>query len=513
MLIENMYEHILDSGGDYSPLSSLKLLQPGGAILSDNIIKDLVEHGVNVKSTYGSTEIGPPLRSIPSPINTRCYAFRNLYPDNPFLKMEKVGDGIYECVVYKGFELAADLWAGNHGNEPFRTNDLFTQEPPDSGFYVLQGRKDDILVHTSGENTSAGPLQLDIRAACKAIKNIVAIGHSQPSVGLLVEVYERHDPGAAETEELVWKAIEEVNLRYPMHSQIFRTMIYILPRGRTLEVTPKGNVKRRKALRVYADEIARLYDLDDSPSDVLQSSTQPLSEFLRKLFSRVSGVPVASINDWTTIFDLGVESCLALTIRCSLSKRLGKAVSLNTIFERRSISPDVALYDQSSPSKSDSISSSTQTIGRMISRLESEFKSWAPRAANSSYLSLDGEIILLTGCTGSLGTSLLDALFASPHVAKIYALTRGPNPEDKLRSSLKTRGMDPTILDGSRIQSLNFSMGDPLLGLDIDTYYHLATSVTIVVHNAWKVDFNIGVEEFESDCIRSELPLPIEGGS
>lgn len=504
MLIENMYEHILDSGGDFSPLSSLKLLQPGGAVLSDSIIKDLVEHGVNVKSTFGSTEIGPPFRSIPSRSNTRCYAFRNLYPDNPFLKMEKVGDGLYECVVYKGFELAADLWAGKHDDEPFRTNDLFTQEPPDSGFYVLQGRRDDILVHTNGENTSAGPLQLDIRAACKAIKNVVAIGHSLPSVGLLVEVYEEHDPGAAKTEELVWKAVEEVNIRYPVHSQIQRNMIYILPRGRTLEVTPKGNVKRRRALRVYADEVARLYGLDEFPSDALKSSTQPLSEFLRKLFSRVSGVSIESIHDWTTIFDLGVESRLALTIRCSLSKRLGKSVSLNTIFERPSISQLVATFDQSSPSKSDGILSSTEVVNRMISRLESEFKSWAPRGADYSSLSTDGEIVLVTGCTGSLGTALLDALSASPNVTKIYALARGPNQE-RLRSSLERRGIDPVILDGSRIQWLNFSMSDPLLGLDINSYYHLATSVTMVVHNAWKMDFNIGVEEFESDCIRSGL--------
>jgi hypothetical protein len=503
MLIENMYEHILDGGGDFTPLSSLKLLQPGGAVLSSSIIKDLVEHGVNVKSTYGSTEIGPPFRSIPSPRNTRCYAFRNLYPDNLFLKMEKVGDGLYECVVYKGFELAADLWAGKHDDEPFRTNDLFRQEPPDSGFYVLQGRKDDILVHTNGENTSAGPLQLDIRASCKAIKNVVAIGHSLPSVGLLVEVYEEHDPRAAETEELVWKAVEEVNVRYPMHSQILRTMIYILPRGSTLEVTPKGNVKRRKALRVYADEVAQLYGLLDSLTDALQLSRQPLSEFLRKLFSRVSGVPVESIHDWTTIFDLGVESRLALSIRCSLSKRLGKAVSLNTIFERPSISQLVATFDQSSLSKSDSVSSSTQAMKRMISRLELEFKSWAPRAANPCYPSPDGEVILLTGCTGSLGTALLDAFSMAPRVAKIYALARGPNHQDRLRKSLAARGLQPAILDGEKIQSLNFSMADPLLGLDVDTYYHLATSVTMVVHNAWKVDFNLGVEEFEVDCIRS----------
>ena len=511
MVIENMYEHILDSGCDFSPLSSLKLLQPGGAVLSDGIIKDLVRHGVNVKSTYGSTEIGPPFRSDPAPSNKNCYAFRNLYPDSPFLKMEKVGDGLYECVVHKGFELAADLWAGKHDDEPFRTNDLFTQEPPDSGFYVLQGRRDDILVHTNGANTSAGPLQLDIQAASRAIKNVLAIGHSLPSVGLLVELYDEHDPEAAETGELVWIAVNEVNCRYPSHSQVSRSMIYILPKGSTLEVTPKGNVKRRKTQLHYAEEIAQLYNLNDAPFEERKSSTEPLSEFLRKLFSQVSGVPVTSIHDWTTIFDLGVESQLALSIRCSLSNRLGRAVSLNTIFEKPSISQLVSAFDQSSPSKSDSSLSSTQAMKRMISKLESEFNSWAPRSENFSYPTTDNETILITGCTGSLGTALLDALSVSSHVAKVYAMVRGPNHHERLKDSLQKRGIDPGILNGGRIQVLNFSMQDPLLGLDIDTYYTLSTSVTMVVHNAWKVDFNVGVEEFENDCIRSELAFRVEG--
>jgi hypothetical protein len=506
MLIENMYEHILDSGRDFGPLSSLKLLQPGGAVLAENIVKDLIEHGVNVKSTYGSTEIGPPFRSLPTRSNKDCYAFRNLYPDNPFLKMEQVGDGLYECVVYKGFELAADLWAGKHDDEPFRTNDLFRQEPPESGFFVLQGRKDDILVHTNGENTSAGPLQLDIRTASKVIKNTLAVGHSLPYVGLLVEVYDEHDPEHPRTEELIWTAIDEVNSRYPSHSQVMRNMIYILPRGSTLPVTPKGNVKRRTTTQLYANEIAQLYSYDVSPLNLPSPSPEPLAEFLRNLFARVSGVPVSSIYNWTTIFELGVESRLALSIRCSLSKRLGKPISLNTIFERPSISQLLLTLEAESPTNTDSIViSSTQAINKMISKLEAEFKSWAPRTATTTYPSTDGDTILLTGSTGSLGTALLESLSCSPQVTKIYAMVRGPNHAVRLKDALGRKGIDPLILNGSKIEVLNFSMQDPFLGLDIDTYHTLATSVTMVVHNAWKMDFNVGVEEFEGDCIRSEF--------
>jgi len=49
-------------------------------------------------------------------------------------------------------------------------------------------------------------------------------------------------------------------------------------------------------------------------------------------------------------------------------------------------------------------------------------------------------------------------------------------------------------------------MQDPLLGLDIDIYHMIATSTTTVLHNAWKMDFNQGIEEFEGDCLRSVSP-------
>jgi hypothetical protein len=507
ILIENMYEHIVDGGGDFTPLASLKLLQPGGAVLSDNIIKDLIEHGVNVKSTYGSTEIGPPFRSLPMASNKNCYAFRNLYPDNPFLKMEQVGEGLYECVVYKGFELAANLWEEKPDDEPFRTNDLFAQDPPGSGFYVLQGRRDDFLVHSNGENTNAGALQFEIQTGSKVIKSALALGHSQPCVSLLIEVHEEHDPRSPATEELIWKTVEKVNAEYPPYSQIMRPMIYILPRGSTLPVSPKGNVKRKQAEKLYASDIARLYGDITSSSTSGSSSQESLVDFLRNLFARLSGVPVTNIYDWTTIFDLGIDSQLALDIRSSLSRRLGKPVSLNTIFENPSISKLLSVFEPTtSSSKSESTrKSSTQVINQMISKLEAEFKTWAPRPSTSSHPHGDGEIVLLTGSTGSLGTSLLETLSSSRHVTKIYAMVRGPDHVARVKGSLEKKGMDPSILDGGKIEVLNFSMQDPLLGLDIDTYHRLATSVTTVVQNAWKMDFNMGVEEFEGDCIRSEL--------
>jgi len=498
-----MYDYILDNGEDFSPLAALKLLQPGGAVLSEFIIQDLTNHGVNVKTTYGSTEIGPPFRSIPHMRdNPNCYSFRNLYPDNPFLKMEQVGKGVYECVVYKGFDLAADLWQGKLADEPYRTNDLFIQDPPGSGFYVMKGRKDDILVHTNGENTAAGSLQLDIQSSSKLIHKALALGHSMPCVSLLVELHPEYDPSDISIQNKVLQTVQKVNARYPTHSRILRSMIYILPTGSTLPMTPKGNIKRGEAERLYASEIEQLYCNVVAPPKRTSTSEESLSEFLRTLFARLANVPTSKIKDTTSLYELGIDSRLALTIRSSLSNRLNRSISLSNIFENPSVSQLVSLVESraSSPVSFKPETATTQPIQRMIARLEAEFKTWAPKLQHLTYPQVQGDIVLLTGSTGSLGTALLETLSSSPSIRKIYAMVRGPKHASRLHDALKQRGIDTSILNPSgKIQVLNFSMQDPLLGVDINTYHELAENVTLVVQNAWKMDFNKGVEEFESE--------------
>ncbi|KAK0122143.1 hypothetical protein ONS95_010404 [Cadophora gregata] len=518
-LIENMYEYISTENQDFSPLTSLKILQPGGAALSDSIVKALVAAGVNVKTTYGSTEIGPPFRTIGPRDSADCYKFRNLYPDNQFLKMEEVGEGIFECVVLKGFELAAELW--QESDTPYRTNDLFIQHSPGSGYYTLQGRKDDILVHSNGENTSAGPLQLDIQTATRVIHKALAVGHSQPCVSLLVEIQEDYDPSDEMVEESVWKTVQTVTAQYPKHSRIMRSMICILPRGANLPTTPKGNVKRKEAEQTFAAEIDALYnDTFTSPPTPREYEEDSLAEYLRSLLSTFSKVPACEINDYTTLYDLGISSLTALSLRTSLSKRLSRPITISTLFENPSISKLVSVL---TPPPSDSGSNaesaaplkpnSVETINRTITSLTSELSSWPPRSQTHSYQPTSKHIVLLTGGTGSLGTSLLTILTASSQIAKIYALVRGPSAFEKLHRSLTRRGLDTSILDlmnedgSKRIEILNFSMRDSLLGLDIETYAMLTRDATIVLAGAWKMDFNLPVEEFEGDCIKNTMSL------
>lgn len=78
-------------------------------------------------------------------------------------------------------------------------------------------------------------------------------------------------------------------------------------------------------------------------------------------------------------------------------------------------------------------------------------------------------VVLLTGATGFIGTSILDLLIKSSKVTKVYALIR-PNSEIKIKSSFKDQGLDwDQACATGKLDTLEYSMGDKRLELDVGT--------------------------------------------
>lgn len=269
--IENLYNHIQSTTHDFTPLSDLKVLQPGGALLSPSVISTLVNAGVNVKQTYGSTELGPLMRTFPHNLsNPGTEPLRLLYPGDPNREMEPIGNGLFELIVHKGFAAAAQLWGPNtHTNlkddEPYRTNDLFQEVGgPGSGDYVLQGRKDDVFAGANGLNIAAGAIEMKIKSESDVVANCLLVGKGRARTGLLVDVGLGRAGGGREDEtemvEKVWEAVEKVNRGLTDWERVSREMLLILPKERNLPVTVMGNVKRKEAMEVFEKEIEGLYE-------------------------------------------------------------------------------------------------------------------------------------------------------------------------------------------------------------------------------------------------------------
>lgn len=498
-IIEILCDQIVENGGDFTPLSSLKYLGPSGARLSDTVVSNLVSKGVNVKTTYGSTEAGLVLRTTPyARENQKCYSgLRLLFPDNDKVEMQEVGDGLYECVIYKGFQAGAELWDGKTADEPHRIGDLFRQEPPGSGYFTMLGRKDDMLVISNGENVAAGEMQQLVLAGIPIIKNVLMVGHAKPCVCLLVEL--KDNASADDALPGIWEGVQKVNSESPIYSRVLRSMILVLPKGKSLPVTPKGNVKRNDAIKEFADVIDNLYrSLEGGDQSNRESTENSLPARIRDAVATVSGVPGSTLDSSAAFYELGIDSINVLQLRSILFKFLG-TFRLGVLYEHPSVNSLVAHFQKEGGDVDEDKQFSF--IHHTINSYSSEFSCWSASTLNSKD-SRDGEHILLTGASGNLGTALLETFVASPNVSKIYALVHGPKGHEKLKAALEMREMDTGILESSKVEIFDYNMKDSLLGLDVGTYYRLSTEVTTVVHDAWKVDFNESIQDFESDCLR-----------
>ncbi|KAI4144511.1 MAG: hypothetical protein LQ340_006619, partial [Diploschistes diacapsis] len=101
----------------------------------------------------------------------------------------------------------------------------------------------------------------------------------------------------------------------------------------------------------------------------------------------------------------------------------------------------------------------------------------------------DRHTVLITGSTGSLGNYMLDWLLRDEGIDTIYCFNRSPDSERRQRRTMAERGLSQEFA----LKNTTFLQGDlskPYLGLSSLQYLTLLRAVTLIIHNAWAVDFN-----------------------
>jgi aryl carrier-like protein len=511
-----LYEYISSTTNDFAPLVDLKVLQPGGAPLSPILLQKLQALGVNIKTTYGTTETGPPLRTHTRD-NPDVYRFRNLYPESPLVRMEPVGDDLFECVVYKGFPLAAELWLDSTSPNPYRTGDLFLESPSNSGYFVLQGRQDDILVHSNGEKTHATAMAI-LLAEDKAsvVANAVVFGTGKlfPSVAVEIRWEKVHEEANLNIENAVWEVVQGCNRKAATHSRIPRKAILVLSKGEALPTTPKGNVRRNAAWELYGSAIESLYShlLDGEPSEDDMGVGEPtlsLAEIIHRAVADVMNLPQEDISlerDW---YEVGLDSIRAVELRSKLVGVFG-SFPLMFIFEYPTVNGLLGFFDSRKKDSSEGKASikfeHQERMKAVIQCMSRELDELASLPHLDDECERDERhVVYLTGANGALGNALLEVLVPQTNVSRRYCAVRGVDPHARLVESLRSRGYPEHLVQSDKICAVNYDMRNTALGLNGAKFELLAREVTIVMHNAWKLDFNQPLQQFERDCLRSML--------
>lgn len=388
------------------------------------------------------------------------------------------------------------------------TGDLFKPHPTLPDHWIYHGRADNIIVFSNGEKLN--PVTIEEAAlGHSAIKGALVVGDQRFQPGLILEPTEVPAEKAAADALLddIWPLIEEVNKVTVAHGRIIRDLVVLSDPAKPFLRAPKGSIQRNPTVRAYKDFIDQLYQQVDEAVDMQQAvaldltSKETLTQSIVDVL--VSKIGNAKVGPDTDLFSVGVDSLQVI----SLSKLLrsgfeaaGATVDQNTVAPR-------VIYANPTPQGlagrlfsavageepgHDEASREVEALAEMVLKYTTDLPS--PNGNQADPLD-EGQTVLVSGTTGSLGAYMLDRLVSNPRVKKIIALNRG---EDGGRSRQpaynSARGL---TVDFSKVEFLGVDLSLPTWALDQAKYDELLGTADRIIHNAWPVNFVISVSSFE----------------
>ncbi|EPQ50946.1 acetyl-CoA synthetase-like protein [Gloeophyllum trabeum ATCC 11539] len=488
----------------------------------------LVKEGIHFLSMLGSTEIGQMNVLEPDGREPQDWQYHEIRPDLDIV-LEPRGStpdgGPFELII-----LAKDGWKPGtinvniNGVEGYSTSDLYQRHPTHPRLLKHCGRADDVIVLSNGEKTLSRAIEVPIEADPRVSAAIV-FGTGRTQNGVLVApasdyVFDPSDESKlAEFRNAIWPSVEMANRTSPQHSQIWKEMILVTTPRKELPRTDKGSVKRKAAIDLYAKEIDELYLAVESLSS---SNKPPLPEpaeestlvpFFRAIVEEAMGKPVGSDDD---VFEQGMDSLKAIFVRNSLLsacrrsekkeiQALASKVPQNFVFlysSPKAMATAMATLVQSG-FLADSGMETAEQHAQIINDTVAKYTSDLPTQKGSNVPADDDEVVILTGSTGSLGTFILHSLLLNARVKKVFAFNRsGSSPSmQRQQRSYKERGLDVSVLENAaafgKLVFHDVQVNQRKFGLADDVFIAIHSSVTLVIHNAWALNFNWSLATFE----------------
>lgn len=434
-------------------------------------------------------------------------------------KMEEVFPGLYELVfpktelidrVYSYFRSYPDL------EKEYRTKDLFAPVPGQPGWWRFRGRTDNWIAMANGYKMDPTDFE-NIVSSHPDVRGVIVGGSHRFRLCVLLELEDHLIPETDEERhaalEKLWPTIQEANQTSPKFGQIPRELIMFTTKDKPFLRAGKGTIQRQLTLQAYEDEIDALYErvesgiLDNDLDPIKSVSAEDLTPVLTQLFQQA--LDTTDINADTDVFARGLDSN-GVTITIS---RLKAALRNYGIPEDTLSGINISLMYSSTTARTLAATLSSYLTGDSHGHGHSKSAAEAPDGGVDTMLNKyipyarhprTPQSVILTGTTGSLGTYLLSALQALPssRIRRIFCLNRGTDASARQASALKSRGLPPIAQEGEsgrgRVVFLTVpDFSAPHLGLAPSEYKVLLDEATVIIHNAWPVNFLLPLQSFE----------------
>ena len=463
---------------------------------------------------YGSTEVGNVRQLVPL---REDWSYMEFHPYAK-LDLQPAEDDAFELVIYADASVAGStaLYHNLPGVTEYRTKDLFRPHPSKKNLWRFHGRRDDIIVLSNGEKFNPVPMESTLQAH-PSIAGVVVTGQGRFLPALLVEP-KPDDRNKNILLQEIWPLVESANLNAPGHGRILQSMIIIAEPNKPFVRAGKGTVIRKLTEAAYANEIAALYvsHPQQQPSAVpssLEASAfrrGAVTSFVRSTLAQ--SMPGIEFLDEDNFYSFGLDSLktaeAVINLKASLVNHRKASelswLSADTLYRYPSVnelsSVILAFLNE------DIIPGERERVAEMNALFETFTKSFKPPGlVPSTKPVIDGIVVALTGSTGSLGSYLLYSLSIDPVISHIYCLDRSTAARQRWeefsgrRDTAETRGQ-------AKVTFLTTNLARPQFGLVEGDFARITNHCDLIIHNAWKVDFNQSLHSF-TDNIQSVRTL------
>ena len=532
-------EELLDTPEGLKQIAQTDFVMYGGGPLAP-LAGDRISEVTSLTSAIGSTEAGIIPARVPTKENWNYFEW---HPDYE-VDMIHVNGDIYELTVPNPSRLAWIHTCYHTFPEVhvWWTNDHYKRHPTNPNLFTFRGRGDDVIVLSNGEKFQPVTTESTIQGH-PSIEGalVVGTGRFQPALVIEPKVY----PADAEAFiEEIWPIVQRANQEAAAHGKIFRGKIILTTPDKPFVRAGKGSVIRPKSTALYADEIEALFsdsvgnkELGVLSAEEVQDTAALKASLGFRVRSILPDLPKGAGGDKEDFFAYGLDSVqtieLASGLRALLHPHLNptdlSTIGAKMIYANSTVN-SLAEYISGLLGTTTGIGGNVaaKRVARMRAMLH-EYTKGLPEAINGviqsngaahtncnahtngiSYANgvthIDGSgpalRVVLTGSTGSLGTQLLQALLNDPIVSKIVCLNRA---EDALQRTQNAFAQRNVKVDLSKAEFHKAEFADARLGLSTEIYDTLRNEADIVIHNAWKVNFNQSLESFQGTYAPSNL--------
>ncbi|PCH34918.1 NAD(P)-binding protein [Wolfiporia cocos MD-104 SS10] len=442
------------------------------------------------------------------------------FPDLVQPHMVPYGDNTFELIVVSNiFCTPSVLNTKIDGTDAYATSDLMIPHPTKLGYWKIYGRTDDQIMHSTGEKVTSNSLQNILNQDPHVLCSVM-FGRGRFQVGVIIEPkpafrFDLTDQGKlAEYRNKIWPTIENMNSFAPQHSRLFKEMIIVAKASKPFTYTAKNTARRHAVISDYAEEINTLYDVvDESTQSSIPSPTHwdivTATEFVRAVVVKVLG---HTVHDDDDLFHHGCDSLQATWIRNSVLRALRDSACLDTrqtsanfVYDHPSIchlaSFAISMASGCAGDVKGSKSGRLEAMQAMVARYTGQYPT---RPEDPLQSRPSGDIVLVTGTTGSLGCHLLARLVDHIGILRVYALNRasgvkGTSLVDRQRSALQHQGLDFRIADSGKVVLLEGDMAKDNWGLEPSHWKCPLSHFDISCDSAWRIDFNLSLASFEAN--------------